>query len=74
MLLILAPHDHLHNKQKSASVTCTGPPIGAADTALMITGCWTVDRVADGDGPLCCPRGAFLTVYRAGVSIPLTVG
>jgi hypothetical protein len=25
-------------KQKSASVTRTGPPIGAADTALMITG------------------------------------
>ena len=35
--LILAPHDYLHFKQKSASVTCTGPPIGAADCALMIT-------------------------------------
>jgi hypothetical protein len=29
--------DHLHIKQKSASVTSAGPPIGAADTALMIT-------------------------------------
>jgi hypothetical protein len=38
VLLILAPHDDLHIKQKSASVTRTGPPIGAADTALMITG------------------------------------
>ena len=33
MLLILAPHDHLHIKQKNASVTRTGPRTGLPDPA-----------------------------------------